>query len=526
MKLASRSSIHSTIYFALLILLVIGIPTSNFLMGMAQTLLAVNWIAEFQWKEKFNRAKKHPVLWAFLALFFVHVIWSFISSNWCYALDDLRKKLPLLAIPLIMLTSSPLSKKKIDTIFIIYIGTLIFVSLYSWINRFINPDVPYRSLFPYISHIRLALNACLSIFILLTFANRLKNNTMLTQTRRLLYESFCLLLVLWFLGYLFLLQSYTGFIILFISFAVVGFYQVRNGSKWVKLTIVVGFCLLVVSISSVVVYYTFQYYNLKEFSTKPLESNTINGNPYIHRNDGFIEYGNYVYNYICLEELNREWNRLSDMTLDSITPNGYPIEPTLIRYLNSKGLTKDSVGVSQLKEYDVVAIESGKPTIYEAISRILPQMMYRILFEYENYRVYKNVKDFSMLQRFEMWKNASQIIADNIIMGVGTGDVNDAIRENLTKNNSQLKDSNIRTHNQYLTFLLTFGVVGTFIIVFFFVYAVRKEKLLSSPLIVAFLCIFLVSFISEDTLETAAGCLFTTFFFALFVVKKRVDIGH
>jgi O-antigen ligase len=111
-------------------------------------------------------------------------------------------------------------------------------------------------------------------------------------------------------------------------------------------------------------------------------------------------------------------------------------------------------------------------------------------------------------------------------MGVGTGDVNDAIQENLTKNNSQLKDLNIRTHNQYLTFLLTFGVVGTFIIVFFFVYAVRKEKLLSSPLIVAFLCIFLVSFISEDTLETAAGCLFTTFFFALFVVKKRVDIGH
>ena len=155
--------------------------------------------------------------------------------------------------------------------------------------------------------------------------------------------------------------------------------------------------------------------------------------------------------------------------------------------------------------------------------KLFLKMIYRLLFEYENYIVYGSVKNFSMLQRFELWHNACEIIMRNPILGVGTGDVADEIHNNLVKNNSELKDSNMRTHNQYLTILLTFGIIGTTVIILLFAYAIYKERLFDSLLFMAFFCIFMVSFISEDTLETAAGCLFFTFFFCIFGLKKQVN---
>ena len=44
---------------------------------------------------------------------------------------------------------------------------------------------------------------------------------------------------------------------------------------------------------------------------------------------------------------------------------------------------------------------------------------------------------------------------------------------------------------------------------------------MKSLLFVAYLCIVLISFVSEDTLETAAGCLFSTFFFCVFASQNE-----
>ena len=145
----------------------LAIPTSNFLMSMAQVLLAVNWLIEGQWHNKISLAKRQSLLWAFVVLFVVHLVWCLMSTNMDYALDDIRKKLPLLAVPLVVLTSSPLPHKRLNILMVVYVATMLFVSAYSWVNHILNPDINYRSLFPFISHIRLALNACLVIFLLL-----------------------------------------------------------------------------------------------------------------------------------------------------------------------------------------------------------------------------------------------------------------------------------------------------------------------------------------------------------------------
>lgn len=519
-----RSVVHSRIYWVLLALMVVAIPTSNFLMSLAQVLLMVHWISQGQWHNKLAKARRQPLLWAFVALFLVHVVWCLVSSNYNYAINDLRKKLPLLVVPLVVLTSDGITRKQMNALLAVYCSTMLFVSAYSLVNHLLHPELVYRSLFPYISHIRLALNACMVIFVLLYFIDGVRSHTSLSSNKRKIYITVLILLIGWYIGYLLLLQSYTGFIALMVALPVVLYCQIRRrGSAKYRAVFFAGLILVAIAAASVVGYYVHSYYSLKPLSAQPLAQHTANGNAYTHHQDGFVEYGNYINNYICHAELADQWSKVSNKPLEYITPNGYTIEPTLIRYLNSKGYTKDSVGISHLGPGDIAAIEQGRATIYEAGSNVVPQMIYRLLFEYENYRVYRSVKNFSMLQRFELWHNTCRIIKQHPLLGVGTGDVADEIHNNLVKNASELKDSNMRTHNQYLTLLLTFGILGTVVIVAFFAYAICKERLFGSLLFMAYFCIFMVSFISEDTLETAAGCLFCTFFFALFGVQKQAN---
>ena len=91
---------------------------------------------------------------------------------------------------------------------------------------------------------------------------------------------------------------------------------------------------------------------------------------------------------------------------------------------------------------------------------------------------------------------------------MGTGDVADQCRQQMEAAHSPLADSGMHTHNQYLNFLLAFGLVGFLLILLSFIRAIHVEHLCRCALFTALLCIVLISFISEDTLETLAGITF------------------
>ena len=59
-------------------------------------------------------------------------------------------------------------------------------------------------------------------------------------------------------------------------------------------------------------------------------------------------------------------------------------------------------------------------------------------------------------------------------------------------------------------------------------WAIRKHRLLSSAVFVAYLCIVLVSFLGEDTLETEAGVVFFALMFSLLSqwVQASADGGE
>ena len=63
-----RLSIHRKIYVVLLCLLAASMTTSVFATNLIWTLLLVNWVAEWNWKEKFSNFRSNRLLQAFLVL--------------------------------------------------------------------------------------------------------------------------------------------------------------------------------------------------------------------------------------------------------------------------------------------------------------------------------------------------------------------------------------------------------------------------------------------------------------------------
>ena len=508
-----RLSIHRKIYVVLLCLLAASMTTSVFATNLIWTLLLVNWVAEWNWKEKFSNFRSNYLLQAFLALLFVHLLWLIGTSNMHYALFDLQKKLPLFAIPLVVLTSRPLEQKERLNVGIAYTAAVMVVSIIGVVRYFTIPDLPYRDIIPYISHIRYGLNVCMTLVLLVYAAVRYRLPWLYALNA---------LLILWFVLVLLMLHSYTAFIILLVMPLGLLLGYGRSLSRKSHTTVVLLYCGLLVALAALVGRYAYDYYHLQPLSSEPLEAYTANGTPYRHCHDGLIENGNYIHLNVCEQELRQQWETLSDYPIDSLTPVGYSVYPALLRYLNGMGVTKDSLGMTHLTPADVAAIEKGiaNPVYLQHGPR---KMLYVLFYEYENYRCCHSVSNFSVLQRLELWKAGWQVFLHHPVMGVGTGDVVDATHQQLQASESPLADTDLHTHNQYLNFLLAFGLLGFGLILFFFIRAIinafkqsnNQTFKYSHILYLAFLCILLISFISEDTLETLAGITFSVMGFAL-----------
>ncbi len=528
--MSRRLTFHHYIYFILLTLLCASQAVSNWMMSGMEILLVVNMLLEWDMRERWQRAKKEPLLLAVLVFFAVHLLWLIVSDNLSYGLHDIFSKLPLLAIPLVVLTSRKLSSKQLSFILFFYVGTVIVACCMGWIRHFRFPDLAYRDYFPYISHIRFSLNVCMAIIFLALFLLRV------FQYRQWGRGVVALLFTLFLISYLLLVNSYTGLVILAITLPVTmikGTVPCRRVSSqgngvaarpltvrprtaracWVALGAVLTMLILYSALQ------VRQYYKLVPLATAPLAEFTVNGNPYEHYEDGLVENGNYINNYVCAEELASVWPQRSDKPLYSTTSNGFTVYPALLRYLNAIGTTKDSMGITKLSDADIVNIEKGIANPVYASHRPLKRMIYTMLYEYENYRHYNAVSGFTLLQRFELWRNAWGIFLDHPLFGTGTGDVMDECQARLAAADSPLVGHDYNIHNQYLAFLVTFGIVGTLLIVVSFIFGVWRH--LKNPLFLANLLIILISFISENTLSTLAGCVFSISFLSIFATGSE-----
>ncbi len=512
--LQNREKYHQYIHFGLLCLLVVAIPISKFLMSLSLILISLNWFARANFKGKFANKQNNILLFSILLLFFIHFFWLANTQDFSYAFHDIRIKLPLFALPLALFTTPALTGKQEKYLFGIYSLAVFLISIvvfYRGIHVF---PLEYRSAVLGVSHILFSINVCFVFFIILL------NLPAIAKISRF-WIPVAILVLLWFIGILLLLQSYTGiFILSATSFLLLLNKIIFSPNKKIRISTTIFVLLLIAGVSVLCLYQYNSYYTPKYPSDKPQPQYTKAGNPYNAPDYRIIEDGNYISTYICEVELKEAWEKRSSKSIETSVED-FRLRDVLVRYLNSKGLPKDAEGVEQLSTTDIENIEKGIPNVSYAQHFSVRKMFSTLFFQWEVYSHSRNAKGSSVFQRLELWGNGIKIVEKNPVFGVGTGDVANEIKTQLVADNSELKDSNMRTHNQYLTFMLTFGIVGFFLALFSLFYGTFKLNLYKKNILFfAFFSIALLSMCSEDTLETQAGCTFFAFFYAYFLSSE------
>ena len=135
------------------------------------------------------------------------------------------------------------------------------------------------------------------------------------------------------------------------------------------------------------------------------------------------------------------------------------------------------------------------------------------MFELNAFQSGGNAGGSSLFQRLEYWKYAFHIVRENLIFGVGTGDVQRSFDEIYIREHTNLNEIyQLRAHNQYMTVFVALGIIGFLVFILFCFYPfIQSENVLFK----IFWVIILLSFLTEDTLETQAGVSFAVFFYCI-----------
>ncbi len=508
------------IYLAALCLIALSLPLSEFALSLGIILAVLNWLIIGDHRRQFRRLKQRSSLWWLMLVYLVHLAGMIYSADLAYGLHDLRIKLPLLFLPLVVGTSSPLSRKQFSMVlwfFIagVFLGTL--ASLWTLTGSRVDGLSDIRESSVFISHIRFALLLNLAVFILAfeTAGNRSAPGWVhLTR----------LVLLLWFVTWILVLKSLTGWVVLALVSLVFGLRWVFRMSALIPRLFVSMFILTVFLLSaSVLVNSIARFTYTDELDPLQLEAVTASGNPYYHDpGNRQVENGHYTWIYISEKELAAGWNRISRIPYDSLDGKGQELRFTLIRYLSSLGLRKDSAGLAALRPEDIRAIEQGTTNVIFLNKWSLYPRLYELMWEIDVYLKGGNPSGHSVTQRLEYWKTALHIFQQHPFIGVGTGDVQQAFDRQYELDHSLLSPEwRLRAHNQYFTFLLTFGIAGFVIIFGSFAIFAWKEMKAWDPYSVAFLLIAGLSMLNEDTLETHTGVSFFAFFLSLFLLARN-----
>lgn len=537
-------------YFYLLglILVVISLPTSRFVLSLSMVYLLVLWfllgldmrsISEMYpekpfasrillriafsfkgiWhniKTRFNDFVHNKVAVVMASVYVMHLLGLMYTYDLPSAFHDLRIKLPLLIMPLVISTMKPLNRKQFDTVLWFFIAAVFFVTVLGTV-KFIRRDfVDVRELSPFINYIRLSLCIVFSIFVLGYY--------LVKRNHSLMIKSIMVFMIIWFLWQITVFESFTSVLVIAaLCFVLVMYFIFRSTKTNVKICMVVA----IVVVAGVAIYLPYKvvkdYMTPAKVDVSQLDTHTKLGNPYVFDTIVFgVEDARYVGLYLSKNEMIDAWNKRSVKKINSEWDDAYY---TLVRYLTSKDLRKDAEGVERLSENDIRNVESGIANYNYIENPGFKTRIMKVMVAYSNYERNGDANGSSVFQRVEYIKASFGIIKDNPIFGAGTGIVK-VFADYYDDTNSKLKSEyRLRSHNQYLAIMVAFGVVGLLWFLFSMFYPLFEDKRNRNYLYIVFLFIVMLSMFTDDTLETQVGATLFAFYnsFLVFAPLTQAD---
>lgn len=491
------------------------VPTS-----VPQIILMGNWLLEGQFRRKWSGLKNNKLFWIMASVFLIHVLGLFYTADLQAGWNDVRTKLPMIFLPMLFFTTEPLTLKEMRALLHFFLlGTLTNTLWCITYTHLLHKNEEVRNASRFMSHIRLGLYLNIAIAVSVSFFRKSATREKLLYALLILYFIFCL----YVLG---LASGMVNFVMLVFIFLCVVIYRQKNLLR-------LSFAVLLLAFVSGVAWYVSRVADeqLKPVKGGPneLKEFTSWGSRYTHfAMGGQKENGVYVLMNIQVDEIRRAWNaRVPQDTFSYVPQHNLQRYEVLVRYLASKGLNKDSLGMQALTDEDLKNIQHNIVNYKIPGWSFLHRRLYEAVCEYDEFMNGRHVNGHSVSMRLYFWKAALHVARQQVWTGVGTGDVQAAMNAAYVETQSPLnEDWYKRPHNQFLTVLVALGITGLLVFllsVFYPAWHLRKDL---PNLYWTFLLVAIVSFIVEDTLETQAGQTFYAFFNSLWISQASFTRSH
>lgn len=507
------TSVHRKVHIGALAMALAALPWSEFLLSLSQIILLGNWlwegIARRDLGGRFGRALTTPASAVFLSFFGLHVLGLAWTQDLQWGLDLCRILLPVLVFGLVLPSVPRLGATQLRSLLLLGAWSAIASTVACFALRHEALELGnYRDLSPFISHIRLGLMLCLAIAVLVHYWPR-------TAVLRAAHVV-AMVWTLWFMDQLSSLVTLPVLAVL----ALYGLWRLSRlqAGKWRQAAALL--LLAGMGTASAFLYTAIaERQHADPRMLEHLDERSAGGEVYYHDVQAPLEEnGHYVWINVADKELERTWERRSALPFWGEDKLGQPLRFTLVRYLASMGLRKDSTGVQALSDADVARVENGVTSVVQGRGNAMRDRLGQVFYELDTYRRTGDPNGHSVTMRMEFARVGAHIAARHWATGVGTGDTQPAFDAAFNEWHSPLLPQwRLRAHNEYLTLLISFGVFGLLWSLFSWWWPAWRNRAFTHPLFTAWAIIFLLSCLTEDTIETQMGATFFALYYTLFV---------
>ncbi len=504
-------------YHTSLILIISGLFFSRVILSIGYILFFANWFIEADFKNKWQTFKQNKAAMLISLIFILHIVGMLNTKNLGYGLSDLRIKLPLL-LPIfygsIIKFLNSVKKNQLLIFFLInaLVAGIYGISRFEFFQNYNSVEDLFKISLTG-QNIQLSLFENFAVCIILYFLFFQNSKLKLFQTILLSAG------LLWTVLFIYLLNSLTGLIVLIVIILYSIMIYLKKFEKRLMFAglALFGIFLLMTTIYIIGLIKEFEKTEPVNFGQLPVE--TEQGNPYQHDTiSRRTENGHFIDINICVPELKKSWEKMSAIPFEAKDSKGHVLFETLIRYLSSKGLKKDSAGMAKMSPPDIGFVENGCANYLYTNKYSFKSRSYNIYWQIKTYSNTGNSTAQSISQRIEFLKAAKIIIKENFWFGVGSGDVMDDFKIVLKEMDSKLNEEFWnRVHNQYIVEFIALGIFGFLAFTFILFYPFFHYKLWNDYLSTTFFIIILLSFLTDNPLETQLGVSFFSFFYCLLV---------
>ena len=181
----------------------------------------------------------------------------------------------------------------------------------------------------------------------------------------------------------------------------------------------------------------------------------------------------------------------------------------LVRYLYNKSKIITISSIILLIILSVITIKQNKRL----------SIMFDVVSNYKETINHPETYKESTGLRILSWNAASEAIKENIVFGVGTGDIKPELFKKYKKlNYTHNLKREMNVHNQFLETWLGQGLIGFILLLIVFIIPFISAVKQKDIVLQAFLILVFVNFLFESMLNIQAGTVFFGFFYSLLVI--------